>query len=45
MTYEIATTGNTSLLKRIATYVREQYELDVLKSEIRKERQALADLW
>lgn len=44
MTYEIAATSGPSLLKKIATYVREQYELDLLKHQIRKERKELADL-
>ena len=44
MNYEIAVTHRPSWIKRMAQYLREQYELDVVRSEIRKERKSLANL-
>lgn len=44
MTHEFVVPKKNSLLKKIATYAREQYELDLLKAQIKKERRELAEL-
>ncbi len=44
MAYEISATYRPSWIKRIAQYLREQYELDVLRSEIADERKSLASM-
>ncbi len=44
MTFEVAVTPRPSWIRRIAQYFREQYELDVARYEIRKEREALVNL-
>jgi len=44
MAYEIAITHRKSWIKRIVQFFRTQHELDEVKAQIRKERDALANL-
>ena len=44
MTYQISIARRHSWVKRFAHYLRAQYKLDAMKSQIRKERKDLANL-